>query len=146
MQKSLPADKSEKEIFKNALTLNKNKIKKSRGTVAHFIFRFPHRTDTLSDRQKRRAAPNKGLPQWRVTSKLKGHCFLLSLLHGDSFVVVNPPLRASPEPLWASLLDDTTTESGRQESPRPFILTHPDSHLRLTTNFYFLKNGDQQSF
>jgi hypothetical protein len=51
---------------------------------------------SITTDRKEGYAPNKGLPQWRVTSKLKGHCFLLSLLRGDSFVAVNPPLRQAP--------------------------------------------------
>lgn len=79
MQKSLPADTSEKEIFKNAPPHNKNKIH--------------HSGQTLHDRQKRRAATNNTLPAMAGAVVIESFCFLLSLYRLDSFVRLNPPLR-----------------------------------------------------
>lgn len=59
------------------------------------------RTDTASG--DRTPAANNTLPQWRVTGQLKGRCFLLSLLRGDSFVVVNPPLRQAVARKWGAI-------------------------------------------
>jgi hypothetical protein len=57
-----------------------------------------------------------------------------------------PCLRQASKPLWASLKRHTTTDGNKQESHRLFILTLLDSHLQLTTIFYFQKMETSNHF